>query len=92
MKAVHVLAIFASISLLLVGCSTSKQADKDVKIQVSEAKKGMESEKESISKTEEGTQIDSGAKRKATTDKPTDKSTDKSTEPLNSTKSKLLSI
>lgn len=71
MKIVHVLAVFASISLLLVGCSTSKQADKDVKIQVSEAKKGMESEKESISKTEEGTQIDSGAKRKATTDKPT---------------------
>ncbi|AKF95657.1 hypothetical protein [Brevibacillus laterosporus] len=46
----------------------------------------MESEKESISKTEEGTQIDSGAKSKATTDK----STDKSTEPLDSTKSKLL--
>ncbi|WP_254660717.1 hypothetical protein [Brevibacillus laterosporus] len=85
-KVAHIFAIFTSISLLLVGCSISKQADKDVNIQVSEAKKEVETEKKSTRKTEEGNSTDSGATSKATKDKPTDKST----EPLNSTKSKLL--
>ncbi|WP_233882745.1 hypothetical protein [Brevibacillus laterosporus] len=86
MKIAHVFAIFTAISLLLVGCSTSEQADKDVNIQISEAKKEVATEKKSIRKTEEGNSTDSGATSKATTDK----STDKSTEPLDSTKSKLL--
>ncbi|MDN9009042.1 DUF4309 domain-containing protein [Brevibacillus laterosporus] len=86
MRVVHILAIFTSVSLLLVGCSTSKQADKEINIQISEAKQEVAAERESISKTEVGNSTDSGAKSKAATDK----SADKSTEPLDLTKSKLL--
>ncbi|CCF16577.1 putative lipoprotein [Brevibacillus laterosporus GI-9] len=104
MKAINVLTVFMAVSLIVIGCGTPKQADKEGTIAVTEAEKGkdtaegMKSEKESNSKTKDENTIASETTSDSTTNESTenttvktsDKSTDKLTQPLDPNKSKLL--
>ncbi|WP_242066368.1 hypothetical protein [Brevibacillus laterosporus] len=104
MKAIHVFAVFMAVSLVVIGCSTPKQAGKEVTIPISEAEKGkdmaegMKPEKESARKTKNEKTIALETTSESTTDETTgnttektsDKSTDKLTQPLDPNKQNLL--
>lgn len=104
MKAIHVFVVFIAVSLLVIGCSTSKQASKEATIPVTEAEKGkdtsegMKPEKESSSKTknektlalETTSESTTDETTENTTEKTSDNSTDKLTQPLDPKKHKLL--
>ncbi|WP_258073304.1 hypothetical protein [Brevibacillus laterosporus] len=104
MKAINVFVVFFAVSLVVIGCSTPKQAGKEATIPVTEVEKGknttegMKPEKESASKIKNEKTLASETTRESTTDespentteKTSDKSTDKLTQPLDPKKHKLL--